>query len=163
MKICNMKPILWRLENMQHEADPLPKFSPNPMKIFKSFKSNTEELRSILENTDKIDEIIDNFLTQDYLSDSFLTKSFLKSIQMMRLASEERKFTLTPLVGKYNNSSDEVHQIQSILERNSEIDHIFVNPIAGVENFYYHYLLHIPIPKDFSCNGSLISTCWLLI
>jgi hypothetical protein len=145
---------------MHHEADPIPKFGTNPMKIVKLFNSNTEKLNSILKSSYKISDIIKNFTKQD---SSYL--EYLRKTLMVKLPSEERKFVLTPIVARYNDLSNEVHQLQTIIEENKEINHIFVNPIAGVEGFFYNYLLYIPIPKDLLINEpkNLLKEHWNLI
>jgi len=130
----------------QTEAEPSksPHFGQNVRSIFKIFNKNTDDLKLLLEKTPELDDIISEFTSKE----SNQYTSLQKSIEMMKLASKERRFTLTPLIAKYNVEYDDEHQLHKLLTEEKEIDHVFVNPISGLEDFYYHYILYIPIPID---------------
>lgn len=121
-------------------------FSPNVKKLFKRFDIATNQLKSILESSAGIEDIVSEFTNNS----SGIANSYNKAIEIMKLASQERKFTLTPLIAKYskNRHSEEQHQLYTLLTEKNDIDHTFVNPISGAEGIYYHYLLYVPIPKD---------------
>lgn len=127
----------------ESEPSESPNFSSNPKSIFEIFNKSTDNLQKVLKNSNEIETIISAFTNKN----SSMYESLKKSINIMRLASEERRFTMTPLIAKYNENSHEEHQLHKLMIVD-DIDHIFVNPISGIENVYYHYLLYIPIPKD---------------
>jgi hypothetical protein len=154
---------------MQKEADLVdmqlcdpPNFSPDPEKIFKDVRKNTDNLKQLLEKkTGELDEVITEFVEHSPGYQDFLNKL----INRMKLASTQNKFTLTPLIAKYNEVSYKDHSLHEIISSDREIDHVFIKPVNGCEGFYYHYILYIPVPRDL-LNGSpkeLISGHWNLI
>lgn len=127
-------------------------FNPTVKSIFKVFDKNTDRLKSVLGQPPDIDEIVSEFQNEEspmYKSVyESLSKSLSKAIKIMELAAEERRFVLTPLIARYSEKSHYEHQLCKLISSEKNIDHVFVKPIAGVESFYYHYNLYIPIPED---------------
>jgi len=122
------------------EAEPTTNFAPNIKKLFKTCDENTDKLQSILETE------LDDF--KDLIQKSGLYEHLFKAIRLFDLAAKERKFTLTPLIARFNERSHEIHQLYRLLQNEKEFNHVFVNPIYIVTNLIYVYNLYIPIPKD---------------
>lgn len=134
---------------IQPEAEPskTPSFYRNPEKLINTFNSNAEKIKGALEGANNLESLIAGIL--DDKTPSPFNESLLRALKIIEFADKVRKFTLKPLVAKYNDGSEEHHQLFAILtQEEKEINHIFVNPISALENVYYHYLLYIPIPKD---------------
>ena len=125
------------------EQDPPDRFRPDLSSIFKQFEKQSNDLRSIFADTTTIEETVKNFTENN--------PTISKMIEAMRLSVAERTFTLTPLLAKYSEESEDIniHQVYRLLRNNERrIDHVFVQPIDALEGLYYHYELYIPIPED---------------
>lgn len=138
-----------------HESNPAPPtksptFGSTVSSVFHTFRTGSGNLKSQLKSSKHIDDTIDEFLNKQHelYNNNDYFKSLTKSIKTMNLAAEQLQFTLTPLVAKYTSKSHENHFLPSIIEDIKEIDHVFVEPRFGVSDFYYHYHLYIPIPKN---------------
>lgn len=145
-----------------------PTFGPNISSVFNTFQIGSGNLKTQLKTSKHIDDTIEDFLNKQHEihKDSDYFRSLKKSIKTMNLAAEQLQFTLTPLVAKYTSESHDSHFLASIIEDSKEIDHIFIEPRFGVEDFYYHYHLYIPIPKDIMDGDSptiFIDENWNLI
>lgn len=140
-------------------------FEQDPKLIFRRFDSNANKLQDLLSKCSNLDEIVNEFINEtspiskilrsefekfsnDEYKKSF-SDEFKRSVEMRRLSAANRKFTLTPVIAKYTEESKDSHHLAKLVD-NDTIDHIFVDPISGVEGFHYQYYLYIPIPEFFT-------------
>lgn len=137
-----------------------PKFRPEISRMFRQFETQSDNLRNIFADTTDIEEIVDKFVKNN--------PAIGKMIETMRLSAAGRTFTLTPLITKYSEESEDIdmHQVYHLLRNNERsIDHVFVQPIDALEGLYYHYELYIPIPEDMKPNTpeKLLKEHWGLV
>jgi len=142
------------------EQSPPPNFPLNVGSIFKQFGKQSNDLRKVFADTTTIEETVKNVIENN--------PTVSKMIEAMRLSAAERTFTLTPLLAKYSEESEDIniHQIYRLLHNNERtIDHVFVQPIDALEGLYYHYELYIPIPEDIgsSTPDELLKEHWGLV
>lgn len=156
-----------------HEPNPyqptkLPKFSSEISSVFKTFRDGSENLKAQLESSKHIDNTIDDFINKqrEIHKDNDYFKSLKKSIETMNLAAEQLQFTLTPLVAKYTDESPSSHFLPALINDTKQIDHVFIEPRFGVEDFYYHYHLFFPLNKkilDAEDPKTMIKEHWNII
>lgn len=135
-----------------------PRFKSNPSGMLKRFREQSENLKTIFAATE-IEETVDKFIENN--------PTISKLIETMRISAKGRTFTLTPLVAKYSEESENinVHQMYRLLHDERSINHVFAQPIDACEGVYYHYELYIPIPIDivFDTPEKLLKDHWELV
>ncbi|KAF5416633.1 MAG: hypothetical protein C5S48_02400 [Candidatus Methanogaster sp.] len=144
-----------------HEQAPhrCPTFKSNPQVIFKQFREQAKNLKTIFATTE-IEETVDKFIENN--------PTINKLIETMRISAKGRTFTLNPLVAEYSEESEniDIHQMYRLLrDGERSIDHVFVQPIDACEDVYYHYELYIPIPGDMLTDtpDKLIKEHWEMV
>jgi len=128
-----------------------PKFGSDLSNIIKTFRDGSENLKAQLGSSKYIDETVEDFLDKQrkLYNDNNYYESLKKSIEIMNLAAEQVQLTLTPLVAKYTHESYESHFLPAVINDLKEINHVFIEPRFGVEDFYYHYYLYFPLGRSF--------------
>jgi len=143
-----------------HEQAPrrCSRFKQDPHVNLKRFEKQTQNLQTIFAATE-IEESVNKFIENN--------PTIGKLNETLRISAKGRTFTLTPLVAKYSEESEniDIHQMYRLLHDERSINHVFVQPIDACERVYYHYELYIPIPRDmiFDTPEKLLKEHWELV